>query len=66
MGLRMEWPVPVLLERVKRKGSLDPTVYNVMTVLGIWLPFGTLGRMLCLFARLVFALASRRRSVILV
>ena len=42
------------LERETRQGSLDPTVCNVLTVLDLWLPFGTLGRMLCLSARLVF------------
>ena len=66
LGLRLGWPVLVLLGRVTRRGSLDPTVYNVLTMLDLWLPFGTLGRMLCLSARILFALALLRWSVILV
>ena len=33
-----------------------PTLYNVLTVLGLWCLSGTWGRMLCLSARPLFAL----------
>ena len=65
ISVALTWAGASVGVAVAHRGSLDPTVYNVLTVLDRWLPFGTLGRMLCLSACMMFAHASRRRSVIL-
>ena len=49
-----------------RREILDPTVYNALTMLGLWCPFGAWGWMLCLSVGLLFVLVLLQRSVILV
>ena len=43
-----------------------PTLYNVLTVLGLWCLSGTWGQILCLSAHPLFDLVFLQRSVILV